>query len=333
VGKVLTPLSWLYGAAVARRNRRFDRGVGIEHLDVPVISIGNISVGGTGKTPVCRVVVDSLRHAGRTPAIALRGYAANANGESDEALEYAMLLKDVPLAVGADRVAALADLRVKASYDCVVLDDGFQHRQIARNLDVVLIDATRPRLDDRLLPAGRLREPAAALARADVVLVTRATEVDASLVKQIESCGSTAPLAWLTHTWSDTLAVHRGNQPSETRSTASLRGSAIATSLGVGNPESVLNTLRSYGATVVWDAQARDHQPYDAASVRRLCERAREQDADGLLLTPKDWVKVRAFKTSLDERLPVWVPSLELGFLAGEAAFKERLVGAVTLPA
>jgi tetraacyldisaccharide-1-P 4'-kinase len=101
----------------------------------------------------------------------------------------------------------------------------------------------------------------------------------------------------------------------------------------VGNPESVREALHARGATVVWDAHARDHQLYDASRVQRLCELAREHGADALFLTPKDWVKVRAFKGSLDERLPVWVPSLSIGFLAGEAAFKERLLGAVTLPA
>ena len=175
VSGMLSPLAGIYGRVVAGRNRRFDAGEGVVDLKEPVISVGNLTLGGTGKTPVCQYLVSVLREAGRTPAIAMRGYGASSDGVSDEALEYSSMFEDLPLAVGADRVVSLEALRKKSAFDCVVLDDGFQHRRIARDLDIVLIDATRPGLDDRLLPAGRLREPPSSLARADIVLVTRAT--------------------------------------------------------------------------------------------------------------------------------------------------------------
>lgn len=328
---LLSPLSGVYGRVVAHRNRAFDAGRGVVRLEEPVISVGNLSVGGTGKTPVCRYVVSVLRNAGKTPAIAMRGYKANARGESDEAMEYASAFEDLPLAVGADRVAALAELRSKTPFDCVVLDDGFQHRRIARDLDIVLIDATRPGLDGKLLPAGRLREPTSSLMRADAVLVTRATKVDSALARRIEKCAGAPPVAWLEHVWSDGIDVHSFDGSSKHIAVQELAGIPLAVSLGVGNPASIRTSIESLGARIVHEEPARDHQAYSDERIVGMFAKARKHGAEGVLVTPKDWMKLRDKTSSFDKKISIFVPRLEMKVLEGAAAMEDMILRAATL--
>ncbi|MBL8756996.1 MAG: tetraacyldisaccharide 4'-kinase, partial [Phycisphaerae bacterium] len=177
------PLARVYGAVVGWRNARFDRGVGVTRVGVPVVSVGNVSVGGTGKTPMVMWLARRLMERGERPAIALRGYKGGRGGAgSDEATEFRRWLPEVPLAVGGDRVATIGALRGSAEgarVSCVLLDDGFQHRRLHRDLDVVLVDATRDPFADRLLPAGWLREPVEGLKRAGAVVLTRYDAGDA----------------------------------------------------------------------------------------------------------------------------------------------------------
>jgi tetraacyldisaccharide-1-P 4'-kinase len=181
----LAPATWLaaraYEVGVRWRNARFDRGNDVARFDAaPVISVGNLSAGGTGKSPFVAWVTDALANTGVQPVIALRGYGAARPEDSDEAREYALTAPGAHVVVGARRLEALT--RAFAAQSAlsvarpavVVLDDGFQHRMLARDLDIVLVDATRPALDGDLLPNGWLREPARGLARADLVVLTKA---------------------------------------------------------------------------------------------------------------------------------------------------------------
>ena len=144
----------------------------------PVISIGNLTLGGTGKTPMVQHAASVLMDAGHRPAIVLRGYGARRGEDSDEAMEHRAALPGVPVMAQPDRVAALATLRrTHPEVDVVLLDDGFQHRFVKRCSDIVLIDARRVLDEERVLPAGRLREPLASLARATDVVVTHADRV------------------------------------------------------------------------------------------------------------------------------------------------------------
>jgi tetraacyldisaccharide 4'-kinase len=171
--QALAPLAHMaafaYGLGVRARNSLWDANIRKPtSVGIPVISVGNVSVGGTGKTPFVRWCVEALQASGHHPVIALRGYGAR-GGVSDEAEEFRAMLPGVPVAVGADRVASIARARAADQrIDCAVLDDAFQHRQIARDLDIVLVDAGRPAINGALLPAGWLREPARALRRASM---------------------------------------------------------------------------------------------------------------------------------------------------------------------
>ena len=179
VGRLLEPL---YALELARRNRRYDRGIGVTRLPIPVISVGNLSVGGTGKTPMVTHLARELLAAGHHPAIAMRGYVrgrgSHGHGQaSDEARQYRRVLEDVPVVAQPDRAAGIAALLASDAgrgVDCILLDDGFQHRRLARDFDIVLIDAARSPFEDRLLPAGWLREPVSSLGRADAVVITHA---------------------------------------------------------------------------------------------------------------------------------------------------------------
>lgn len=322
---LLLPLAFVYGLAVAWRNRRFDRGVGVRRLECPVVSIGNLTAGGTGKTPMVADVAQRLARLGASPIVALRGYRADREGRSDEAELHRAALPGVPVVVGADRHASLqASGHAMEWPTVVVLDDGFQHRRLARDLDIVLVDATRDALADPLLPAGWLREPARALKRADAVVVTRADRIDDALAQRIERLHGRPPSGWVRHAWDgfDLISGSVDRRTSEHRPTGWLRDRSIATLLGVGNPGSIRAMLAELGSVERLAIPAKDHQRYgerEAAEIARLAERS---NAECLFTTAKDWVKLgRSWRSDL----PVAIPRLRIEWLAGEGSVEMLL--------
>lgn len=290
------PLEPIYRAVVARRNASFDRGRRVSRLTVPVVSVGNISVGGTGKTPMVMWCVRALRAAGRRPAIGMRGYGARVHkgvaSPSDEQAEYMESLPGTPIAADPDRVSALRRLlRDDKTVDCVVLDDGFQHRFVARDLDIVLLDVTRDPFADRCLPAGWLREPVESLGRAGVVALTHAERVSREAIEtiraRVERVAPNARVFVSRHEW-DGLDVGQESWP-----TTRLRGMRVLALCGVGNPGAFLAQARTAGAEVVRESVRRDHAPYDGEAAARIVEEAATLGCDAILTTLKDWVKLR----------------------------------------
>ena len=168
---LLRPFSWVYGPLSSRQIRRKQQRA--VRVNVPVISVGNLAVGGTGKSPFVRLLVGWLQEAGHQPAIAMRGYGAANPNEADEVREHRLACPDVPVLAGADRALEIQKAqREGVPFDCVVLDDGFQHTQLARDLDIVLVDGMRPPVQTTPLPAGWLREPAIGLQRADAWVIS-----------------------------------------------------------------------------------------------------------------------------------------------------------------
>src|SRR5262245_21936169 len=175
--------SWPYGLGVRTRNALFDRGWKTVHrAAVPVVSVGNLTLGGTGKTPCVEYVARFYRELGQQVAILSRGYGAEA-GRNDEAMLLEENLPDVPHLQDRDRVAVAERAVEELESEILVLDDGFQHRRLRRDLDIVLIDATRPPTRDHLFPRGTLRESASGLKRAGAILLTRCDQVPASDVE------------------------------------------------------------------------------------------------------------------------------------------------------
>ncbi len=314
----------VYGAVVARRNRRFDTGRGVVTLDRPVISVGNLSVGGTGKTPMVARLVRLLLDAGHVPCIAMRGYASpTGRGEdSDEARAYAMDFPDVPIAANPNRLDALLDLFDTPrgeTVDCVVLDDGFQHRRLARQCDIVLLDATRSPFDDALLPAGWLREPVASLARAHATVLTHADRVpEARAAEVLRRAGEIAPKAVraaCVHEW---LGLRRfeGDREDDTGLDA-LRGRRVVAACAIGNPGPFLEAAaNAVGGSLAGSLVLRDHDPYAPATLERLARLLDESRAEALLVTQKDWTKLAGAPAARLGR-PVCVPRLGLRFTQG----------------
>ena len=315
-----------YGLGARWRSARFDR-LGGMRIDRPVISVGNIVAGGTGKSPVVRWVCSACTDARVRPLVAMRGYRSR-HGRSDEASEHMAALEGVPVVAHPDRAPAIVHaIRKDPSIGVVVLDDGFQHRRVARDLDIVLVDATRPCLDDRLLPFGWQRERAHALSRATAVVVTHASRVDPSLAAQIEAHHGKPPLAWCDHAWSGVELMQPGSDASRAADRADiswLAGRRVAIWAGVARPELIRRQAEASGATVVAMPLLRDHAHYSASAVRRLGARARDAGAEAILMTGKDWVKVEPLAAAIP--VPVAVARLALRFCAGEDLLRQQVV-------
>lgn len=337
-GRIVEPI---YAAAVSRRNASFDSGRGITKLDVPVISVGNLTVGGTGKTPMVMHIVGLLLQAGRSPCIAMRGYRGRGAAGSDEADSYRRVFPDVPVVAQADRIAGVRAVMQaadpsRAPINCVVLDDGFQHRRLARDLDIVLVDASRPVEHDRLLPSGWLREPVRNLKRASEVVITHAEQVSREQLGAIESSiqreHGQQPIAVTSHMWTGLIEGDADNRP-RLPLDALLKRRVVAC-CAIGNPDAFVRSLEnncpSAGESgVVGRMILPDHDPFDAATVDRLIALAKNKQAEAIVVTDKDWSKLRRIAPG---RWPCRVlrPVLELSFDRGGAEFERRVLAAAT---
>ncbi|MBC8107459.1 MAG: tetraacyldisaccharide 4'-kinase [Anaerolineae bacterium] len=277
----------IYRAVVTTRNRRFDRGTSVQRVDRPVISVGNITTGGTGKTPVVRWLADSLRSRSIQPAILMRGYKSQPGKPSDEQALLLGQLDNVIVHANPDRVAGARDvLRDHPDVQAFILDDGFQHRRLHRDFDLVLIDATNPFGYGRVLPRGLLREPLAGLARANAILITRTDQASSSIAHLEDQLRTLAP----------GKPIFRSSH--QQIGTESLQGKRIIALSGIGNPDAFEQQLASAGATIVASKRFGDHHCYTASDLANLPE------ADAIVTTEKDWVKIAKIDLS-DTSTPI----------------------------
>ncbi len=308
---------WPYRWAVAFRNRQFDRRAReIKECGVPVISIGNLTTGGTGKTPLVCYVAKLLRGFGWRVAIVSRGYGAMAGEDNDEAMELARVLPDVPQVQDADRVEAARIAVEELESQVVLMDDGFQHRRLHRDLDIVVVDATNPFGYDHLLPRGLLREPVGSLARANVVVLSRADMVDVDSRNDIRrEVARHAPNA----TWCE--AIHSPVAlivwPDQKLPLGSIAGKRVAVVSAIGNPDAFADTVRRCGASIVAAKSLPDHDPYSSDTVASIGRWLTELGDSELVLvcTQKDLVKLQT------DRLAghlVTAIEVELKFILGE---------------
>jgi tetraacyldisaccharide 4'-kinase len=315
-------LSLPYSLCVRLRNAAFDRGWRrVERAAVPVISVGNLTAGGTGKTPCVELVARFYRDLDRRVAILSRGYGA-AGGMNDEALVLEQNLPDVPHLQGADR-AALARVAVEElESEVLILDDGFQHRRLGRDLDLVLIDATNPWGHGHLLPRGLLREPVTGLRRAHLVLLTRCDLVPADTLEAIrQRVRGIAPQLPLVESIHEPAAWQ--NASGSEQPTAALQGRPIAAFCGLGNPDGFRRTLDRLGLDMVAWRTFPDHHAYTREDVDELRRWARAQPAEAALVTTqKDLVKIKLDR--LGERA-LWALRIRLAVTANEGALHEKL--------
>lgn len=283
---VSTPLAALYRGAVGARNAAFDRGLlRVERPPVPVLSVGNLAVGGTGKTPVAAWLARTLADRGLEPALVARGY-----GE-DELRLHRRWNPDVPVHADPDRLAATRRAAEGGAL-CVVLDDGFQHRRLARDLDVVLLAAEQP-FPDRPLPRGRWREPASALARADVVLVTRKSASEAEAERRAADAATAAPGVLLARVdlvpgpWTD-LDGRAVDAP----------GRDVLAVTGVAAPDSFADVVAEVTGEPPELLAFPDHHAYDAGDAERITRAAGPRP---VVTTEKDAVKLTGLRKLLPE--------------------------------
>ncbi|MCI0361911.1 MAG: tetraacyldisaccharide 4'-kinase [Planctomycetaceae bacterium] len=312
----------VYAAIASAKNRRFDSGrQQAVRVSAPVISVGNLTVGGTGKTPLVAWLAEWFQSRGRRVAIISRGYGAQGGGPNDEALELAARLPVVPHLQNPDRVAAAQQAIAAHPRHVLILDDAFQHRRIARDLDIVLLDALEPFGHERLLPRGLLREPVASLARAHVVALSRADAVDeAARVRIRERVRQVAPRAvWVELEHRPTYLV---NHTGQRIALGALCGQSVAAFCGIGNPAGFEHTLRHCELDVVAFRALDDHFAYPPDELARLASWVSENNPAAVICTRKDLVKIP--HDTLGGR-PLWALAIELAITAGQAELEERL--------
>ena len=307
---LLSPLGAAYRAGMAARRALFARGVLASHVaGVPVLCVGNLTLGGTGKTPMVALVAGLLRDAGRRPAIVSRGYRratppgelvivsegghllADAASAGDEPVLLASMLPGTPVAVCADRARAARELVRRGLCDCIVLDDGFQHLALQRDADIVLVDATRELARMRMFPAGTLREPPAALARAAAVVHTRAGgSPDHSAANRAFVAARFPALPQFTARFIADR-VTEGPEDGETVPPGAMPDHLLAFA-GIAHPGQFFAAARALAPRVTTLALP-DHADYDKDAIGRVVRAARDAGTAHLLTTAKDAVKLR----------------------------------------
>ncbi len=310
---LLSAAARLYGLGVRMRSIRYRRPGSVRRLPCRVISIGNLTVGGTGKTPMTLWLAARLREAGHRVAVVSRGYGGGAERRSgvvsdgreirmgtddagDEPFMMATRLPGVPVLVGRDRYGSGMRAVRRFGSRVILLDDGFQHRRLARDLDLVLLDAARPFGNGRLLPRGPLREPPEALSRADGIVLTRWAE-GGSPPPALGRYAPSVPVFTSAHAPYAPLFLPAGQLPPAVRPgpinpREVLRGRRVMGVSGIARNDAFAATLRDFGADRFGFLGFPDHHRYTGADLQQVVTMARHIGADLLATTEKDWVRL-----------------------------------------
>ncbi len=286
-----------YFVGVNSRNKKFDRGEGITRAKVPVISVGNITVGGTGKTPMVIDLVQRLERPEQEIAVIARGYKAQKGRPGDEELLIRRRAPGATYIANPNRAQGAAEA-IRTGADVIVLDDGFQHRALARDLDIVLIDATSPFGFDYVLPRGLLREPVQGLQRADVIIVTRCDsatqEVLADIHARLTELADGCPVLSCSHKPSAISQADGTTLSNKPR--AFLQGKKVFAFSGLASPHAFEQTITSLGATIIASRRYPDHHSYTAGEIRSLINDENSRDVDLFVTSEKDAVKIANLK-------------------------------------
>lgn len=308
------PLGPLYGAAMRIREQLYTKQVFTQHkVDVPVISVGNLVLGGTGKTPTVIFLANLLKNHGHRPAIISRGYGGRAKGDvnvvcdgntllmsvvdsGDEPAMIATSLRDSPVLTGKKRIVPCKHAVKTLGADCIILDDGFQHMGVKRDINLVLFDADNLAGNSRIFPGGPLREPVAALNRTSAFLITGQTpankERSDAFCDLLRTRFSTIPV--FTSTYSQIQLWHKDRQISRDEHL----GPAYLF-CAIANPDRVLKTAKEQGVEVTASRFLQDHKEYSQQLISTICKHAEESNAKCLLTTEKDFVKIQNYQFSL----------------------------------
>lgn len=356
-------LSGVYSSVVRLRLFLYrERYIHDHHLGVPVISIGNITVGGTGKTPVVELFAKALRDKGRRVAILSRGYKSKrqrkiplswriaaklglarkprellprvvSDGEKvlldsytagDEPFMLANNCKGVPVVVDRNRIKAGAHAVRKFGADVLILDDGLQYLKLKHRHDIVLVDKTAPFGTGFMLPRGTLREPPSSLKRASYIFLTKSDGESEDLIEQIRKYNRVAEIIECRHRPVHFENIHTG----ERLPLDSMRGKYVGALSGIAVPESFENGLRKLGAKVHWIARFTDHHRFQEKEITQFIDRCIKADAHAVLTTEKDFVR---FPKLPEGDVPIYFLRVEIEIVRGRDVF-EKLVHMIAEP-
>ena len=340
LGPLLTILTYPYDWGHQLRLQAYHRRwATVKQLPCRVISIGNLTLGGTGKTPIVEVVADLLQQAGIRVGVLSRGYGGGGSSgitvvsdgkrclvppevAGDEPVLLAEHLAGLPVIVGKDRYAAGMHAVKRFGVDAIVLDDGFQHIQLARDLNILLLDAARPFGNGRLFPRGDLRDRPAAIVRADIIVLTR-WEADTAPSPSVSRLGrSGLPLFCSRHAPLDLRVLADG----PTLPLTALKGRRVLAFCGIGMPHHFRLTLQRLGAEIAAFVAFPDHHPYAPSEIERLILTAKQHHVEILVTTEKDGVRLRRLQPLAAQ---VWELRIRATIVEQEAAWKTHIVDAI----
>ncbi len=330
---MLYPLSKIYGFVVKTRIFFYKRGtLKSVRLPVPVISVGNITMGGTGKTPVVEYIARYLQKRGKRVAILSRGYAATIKQEmgsfgknvcNDEHLLFQENIPDIPNLLNKDRVKSGFEAIRHFQAEYVLLDDGFQHLRLARDLDIVIIDALNPFGHGHVVPRGMLREPLEEMRRAGMIMLTH-----------VDQCGDDkirAVINRLREIAGDVPLVETVHQPMYLESPKDaapmdihwLQGKKVFAFCAIGNPVSFRKSVESLGGELLGFRVFPDHHVYTPSELKELNAAAQQVKPDAIVITQKDKVKMRNNFDIWD--FPLWALKMEIRIVKGCEIFENKI--------
>lgn len=340
VASFLRLFLWLaaqgYTVVIALRNFLYSKKwLKTHRANAVVISIGNITAGGTGKTPLVIWLYKLLQQKNFQCAVLTRGYKATQETRlktQDQIDEPGILAESCPQAkviVNPDRIAGAAEAVNKFAAKVLIMDDGFQHRRLARDLDIVTIDATQPFGFGKLLPAGLLREPLRSLKRADAIVLTRCDQSTDSELNQIEN-----KLHLINPDMVVAKSIHAPIYAKSTNnkkiSLEELKNKKVFAFCGIGNPDAFLHTVKKLGVILVGSKVYNDHHSYCEEDVREIFELADKSNVDLVLTTHKDWTKIDFLKILYSEDTkPIDYLEIELKFISGEDKITQLIQNAL----
>ncbi len=335
----LAALSVAYRAALAMRDQAYRwRLLRTGRLRCPVISVGNLTLGGSGKTPTVELAVRTLQELGAFPAVVSRGYGRATRGvhvvadregarvdtrtAGDEPVLLAERLPGVPVVVGENRHEAGRVAVERCGATALVLDDGFQHRTLTKDLEILVVQGRAPWGNARVFPRGMLREPLSALARAHLVVVTNpaGAEPVAAVTATVRRFSPRAAVLAARYQVEDALETQSGRR----LPVSELAGRRLFAFAGLGSPQSFADTLDAAAVRRVGFVEFPDHHWFTERDLSELARDARAAGAQGLITTEKDWVRVRDLPPP---RLPLWVLPVRLVIESGLEIWQRRLAG------
>ena len=316
----LYPLSVIYRVLVFIKNFCYDNKlIKTHHLPCSVISVGNITSGGTGKTPtvlhLCKIL---QQKSGNNIGIISRGYGRNTKGTilvskgdgplrkwesvGDEPFMIAEKTRNIPIVVDSDRYRGGLFLNKHYNTEIIIIDDGFQHRSLSRDLNIVLINGDTNPSDYKFLPLGYLREPWSSLKRADAIIFTKRTP-KSFLIKKVEKSNINYLNSYLNSFMSFP------NEP-KTQKIKKLKGETVILLSGIGDPKSLETTISNYNCLVKGYKIFRDHYHYNKKNISEIIKFAKNKNADYIITTEKDWVKIKPLKPNF----PFIIINIEIDF-------------------